>query len=218
MDFSADFFARNFHELQEHIASMSSGYPLNYQRIDQKTEPVVDALPHFNGSKVLEIGSNFGMYSLLMSPIARQVTALELDRENIEISLKFRRFFENKGCQFGNVDFHQETAKSVVDYDYDALLLTLVLYHLDDDEISILLNDAKQKASKIIIQCRPARIIKVKDGSLKSHISKTSRYNGLCDIASNIRFLQDIGMTKIKVVVSEKMLGNEVFPVLIAER
>ncbi|WP_298334890.1 hypothetical protein [uncultured Erythrobacter sp.] len=218
MNFNADFFTKNFNELQSHISSMSSGYPLNYQRVDQKTEPVIDALPHFRGSKVLEVGSNFGMYSLLMSPIAKRVTALELDQDNIEISHKFRRFFEGKGCKFENLQFYQQTARSVVDHDYDALLLTLVLYHLNNDEISILLKDAKEKASKIIIQCRPARMIKVNDGSLKSHVSKTNLYNGLCDIASNIQFLENIGMTRIKIVVNENMLGNEVFPVLISER
>ncbi len=217
MTYSANVFKSNFKELQEHIASMSSGYPLNYQRVDQKTEPVIDALSHFSGSKVLEIGSNFGMYSLMLSPVAKKIMAMELDPENIAISEKVRAFFETKGFRFDNVSFHNQSAASLVKHDYDALLLTLVLYHLNDKEIEVLLEDAKKKAKKIIIQCRPARIIKVKDGSLKSHVSKTRRYNGLCDIASNIRFLEEIGMKKIRVVVNEKLLGNEVFPVLIAE-
>lgn len=218
MNYNVDVFKSSYPELQRHIASMNSSYPLDYQRIDQKTEPVIDVLSHFAGSRVLELGSNFGMYSLLMSPLAEKVTALEIDPENVSISNTVRVFFESMGYKFENLMFHLQSAGRIVDHDYDALLLTLVLYHLNDNEIDILIEDAKKKAEKIIIQCRPARIIKVSQGTLKSHVSKTSRFNGLCDIASNIKFLQEVGMKKISVVVSEKMLGNEVFPVLIAER
>lgn len=218
MPYNHTVFKSCFKELQSALSSLESVYPLDYQRVDQKTLPVISELDHFAGCKVAELGSNFGMYSLMMSPIAEQVIGLELDRRIMDVSKAAARFFEGKGYSFDNVRFVNTSASAIVDQDYDALLLTLVLYHLNDEEIDILMRDAREKCKKVIIQCRPARIIKVKSGSLKSHVSRTTRFNGLCDIASNISFLQEIGMTKISVTVSADMLGNEVFPVLVAER
>ena len=194
------------------------GYPPDYQRIDQKSLPVISRLGLLNGACVLEVGSNFGMYSLLMSGFTKYVYALEIDKCVFEVGLAWRKFFEARGFKFPNLEQINCPSKKASDLEYDALLLCLVLYHLDNDEIECLLEDAKSKCEKVVVQCRPSRVIKSQKGALPGHVSKTTLFDGLCDIAGNIRFLQAMGMKNIAVHVSEKLLGEEVFPVICGYR
>lgn len=219
MSFSSADFTGHFEELMNSISqSDAGGYPLSYQRVDQKTAPVISKLDLFSGCKVLEIGSNFGMYTMLMSRFAKTVTGLEIDRSIFDISGRWLKFFGSKGYRFDNVTLLNESAAACTRIDYDALLLTLVLYHLSDDEIDLIIEDAKRKCDRVVIQCRPGRILAAERGSFSGHISKNTRFDGVFDIAGNIRFLEALGMKKISVTVSEKMLGSEVFPVLTGER
>ena len=219
MKMNLEFFAANFENLNNSLAENKfSGYPKDYQRIDQKTIPVIERLEIFRGLNVLEVGSNYGMYSLLMSEIAYKVFALEIDKSIYEVGLKWRQFFENLGCSFYNLEQINDEATRAKQINYDALLLTLVLYHLNDAEIDLLIEDAKAKCEKIVIQCRPARNLAAQRGAFTGHISKTTRFDGLFDIAGNIKFLEAVGMKRISVTVSEKMLGSEVFPVLVGQR
>jgi len=212
--------------LQDHYEALKasldadkfSGYPKDYQRVDQKTLPVIENLHVFAGSHVLEIGSNFGMYSLLMSPIARQVTAVELDPTIYKASLKWRQFFERLGYSFDNVRTINGNVASSLSIEYDALLLTLVLYHLTNDEIDLLIEDARKKCERMVIQCRPGRMLAKERGSFVGYVSKTDRFDGLFDIASNIRFMRTVGMKKINVHVNPELLGDEAFPVLVGYR
>lgn len=219
MKFTAQVLSDHFDELQRYISKLQfTGYPADYQRIDQKTEPVISQLDLFANHKVLDIGSNFGMYPLLTSQIARSVTGLEIDKHLHSVSLLWKQFFEEKGYDFSNLTLLNKGSNELVHIDYDALLLTLVLYHLNDDEVDLLIQDAKQKCQKIIIQCRPARILARQKGAFTGHVSKTSRYDGLFDIAANVRFLEEVGMKNIKIHVSEKLLGEEAFPVLVGTK
>jgi len=219
MIFSSAMLQANFDQLKQSLnEEIFSGHPKDYQRIDQKTIPVIEKLNIFSGMHVLEVGSNFGMYSLLMAPFARKVTALELDVRIHEVSLHWKKFFEAKGCYFGNVDFLNQGVSYLTSVDYDALLLTLVLYHLTDDEIDRLIEDSRKKCVKAVIQCRPARNLAREKGAFTGHVSKNDRFDGLFDIAGNIRFLKEIGMNNISVTCSSELLGNEVFPVIVGSR
>lgn len=219
MQLTADLFKENFGDLMISLEDLGGqGYPLDYQRIDQKTEPVIEKLSHLAGCKVLEIGSNFGMYSLLMSSIAAEVIGLEIDRRNLTVSQRIRLFFETKGYQFDNVDIREASAIAAQSIDYNGVLLTLVLYHLDDQEIDALIEDFKIKCNKMVIQCRPGRFFASKRGSFTGHVSRTTRFDGLYDIAGNIQFMETIGLKNIRVTVNAHMLGQEVFPVIIGER
>ncbi|MDO9639976.1 MAG: hypothetical protein Q7J44_15675 [Pseudotabrizicola sp.] len=219
MSFSSADFTGHFDELMKSISeSKVGGYPLSYQRVDQKTEPVIRKLELFRNRNVLEIGSNFGMYTMLTSQFAKTVTGLEIDRSIFDISGRWLQFFKDKGYSFDNITLLNESAATCTRIDYDALLLTLVLYHLSDDEIDLIIEDAKKKCDCVVIQCRPGRILAAERGSFSGHISKNTRFDGVFDIAGNIRFLEALGMKKISVAVSEKMLGSEVFPVLTGER
>lgn len=198
--------------------STFSGYPKNYQRVDQKSMPVIEALGNFSGRRVLEIGSNFGMYSLLMSGVAAHVTALEPDEKIFHGATQWREFFEKKGYNFANVRYVNQGVTCLADVDYDALLMTLVLYHLNNDEIDKLVEDARSKCQVAIVQCRPGRAIARERGSFGGYLSKNDRFDGLCDIAGNVRFLRALGMRNVAVTVSAEMLGDEVFPVLVGRR
>lgn len=213
-----DAFSALYPEWKSHIQGMESSYPLDYQRVDVKTQPVIAELAHFSGAKVADIGSNFGMFSLLASPFARDVTGLERSSPIHAVSEASKAFFETKGYDLSNVSFVNKAVKAIVDIDYDALLMTLVLYHLNDQEVDILMEDARKKCERAIIQCRPGRGVEFHRGALTDHISRNDRYDGLYDIAGNIRFLNEIGLKNIRVSVSPELFGREVFPVLIAER
>ena len=111
------------------------------------------------------------MYSLLMSSIAQSVVALEVDSAIYANSLYWKNFFESKGYAFSNVEIINKDVSHCVSVNYDALLLTLVLYHLTDEEIDLLMDDAKHQCDRIIIQCRPTRILAKEKGSLVGHVS-----------------------------------------------
>jgi SAM-dependent methyltransferase len=213
-----DAFSFYYSELQEHIKGLKSSYPSDYQRVDIKTLPVISCLSYLANSKVIDIGSNFGMFSLLMSSIASEVLGLERSSDIYAISNEVKAFFSTKGFALDNVRFINKSLKEIQNHTYDSLLMTLVLYHLDNDEIDLLVEDAKRKCDRAIIQCRPGRGVEYHKGKLTDHVSRNDRFDGLYDIAGNIRFLKAIGMKRIKVTVSEELFGTEVFPVLIAER
>lgn len=209
----------HFDALKDSLAGGAfSGYPKDYQRVDQKTRPVIGKLDLFAGRRVLEIGSNFGMYSLLMSGIADRVTALEPNAPIHRTSLQWKSFFESRGFDFPNVRFVNEGVVHAAGVDYDALLMTLVLYHLTNDEIDLLIEDARAKCEVAIVQCRPGRAAARDRGSFGGYLSRTDRFDGLFDIASNVRFLRALGMKEISITVSPDLLGDEVFPVLVGRR
>ncbi len=211
-------FSALYPALQAHIQGMESSYPLDYQRVDEKTRPVIAELGHLRGGKVADIGSNFGMFSLLTSRYAREVIGFERSSPIYAVSQASKNFFETKGYDLSNVRFVNGAVKAVVDVDYDSLLLTLVLYHLNNQEVDMLIEDARKKCERAVIQCRPGRGVEFHRGALTDHVSRNDRFDGLYDIAGNIRFLNDIGLKKIRVSVSPKLFGREVFPVLIADR
>jgi hypothetical protein len=209
---------QHFAALTASLSGSFAGYPKDYQRVDQKTRPVIEQLGAFSGRHVVEIGSNFGMYSLLMSGIARHVTALEPNGSIHRTSLHWKAFFEDRGFAFPNVDFVNEGAMHATGVDYDALLMTLVLYHLNNDEIDRLIEDARGKCEVAIVQCRPGRGLARDRGSFGGYLSQTDRFDGLYDIAGNIRFLHALGLKNVSVSVSSELHWNEVFPVLVGRR
>jgi len=219
VNFNSDTIKERFGDLKKSLSDLSfSGYPMDYQRVDQKTIPVIERLNVFQGKTVLEMGSNFGMYSLLMSSIANKVHAVEIDQHLHGVSLRWKDFFSDGDNSFSNVHFYNEGAMQIGKYDFDALLLTLVLYHLNNEEIDFLIDEARSKCDTILIQCRPARILAKEKGAFRGHVSKNTRFDGLCDIAANVRFLREVGMKDISIYVSENLLGEEAFPVLIGKK
>lgn len=214
----SDDYIELYKDLQLNLLGMESSYPLDYQRIDDKTRPVIEELNHLNDSKLVDIGSNFGMFSILASAFAKNVVGLERSTQIHAVSEASKKFFETKGFDLTNINFINKAVSAIVETEYNALLMTLVLYHLDDKEVDLLIQDAQKKCERAIIQCRPGRGVKFHSGKLTDHISRNNRFDGLYDIAGNIKFLESIGLKKIRVSVSSKLFDNEVFPVLIAER
>ena len=104
-DFNRYVFNVHYSDLQSHIGKMETPYPIDYQRIDQKTEPVIERLSHFTNAKVVDVGSNFGMYSLLLAPLAKSVVGVELDSQNFKIANAVKDYFVSKGCEFSNLEF-----------------------------------------------------------------------------------------------------------------
>lgn len=203
---------------QAFISKMKSSYPLDYQRVDNKTLPVINELLHFSGCKVLDLGCNFGMYSLLASQFSEEVIGLERSGDIFAIANESKKYFEQNGFDISNVRFVHGDVRCIKEIKYNALMMTLVLYHLDNHEVDLLVEDAKSKCDKAIIQCRPGRGVEFHRGALTDHISRNDRFDGLYDIAGCIRLLKEIGLTNIKITVSPELFGREVFPVITAER
>jgi hypothetical protein len=216
--FNEKVFHSYFQDVQKLLSDSKSSYPSNYQRVDEKTFPVIRELSGFQGMNVVDVGSNFGMFTLLLSGFAERVKGLERSEALYSDSLKVQDFFGSKGFDFPNVSFVNKTASWIPHLEYDALLLTLVLYHLNNDEVDQLVEDARHKAERVVIQCRPGRQIRFERGALPDYVSRTDRFDGLYDLAGNIRFLKEIGLTKIRVEVSPVLFGGEVFPVIVGSR
>lgn len=190
-------------------------YPLDYQRIDEKTIPVVQNLKHLIDCNVVDLGSNFGMYSLLLGSIAKSVTGIEIDLNHHKVSIEAKSYFESNGYDLNNVNFINNSAKVLPSLAYNGLLLTLVAYHLNNEEVELLISDAKKKCEKVLIQCRPGRSSLYQGNLLRKKVSSNNMFGGLVDIAGNVQLLEAMGMKKIQVHVSPKLYNSEVFPILI---
>lgn len=204
--------------LQESIDGLKSSYPLDYQKIDIKSSLLVDQLPYFTGSKLADVGSNFGMYSILSSRFALQVFAIERSRQSHEVARAAVAFFKENHYSLTNLSLKNLAVSALDAVDYDALLLSLVLYHLSNDEVDGLVEDARKKCERMIIQCRPGRAIKYETGALTDHVSRNTRFDGCYDIAGCVKFMREVGMSEIEIKVDSRLYGGEVFPVLLGKR
>lgn len=211
-----DIFAARSAVLQGVLEPFPSSYPKDYQRIDQKTEFVVRNLSLFDGCRVVDLGSNFGMFSLLLASHAECVWGIERSKEFVDISSAVQNYFTGEGFSLANVSFLNASSPEIAKVNYNAILATLVLYHLSDEEVDCLIEDAKSKCERIMLQARPGRAIMWNSGRLPDYTSRNTRFNGLYDVADNIRFLHALGFQKITVETNPVLLGEEVFPVIFA--
>ncbi len=206
-------------DILEATAHLPASYPRDYQRVDLKTQQVIQNYGFFEGRDVLDLGSNVGMHSFLLARHCRSVQGLEISGYSGHISDSTKRFLSSRGFFVDNVSFIIGAAKDLPSISYDALLACLVLYHLSNDEIDVLLNELKTKVSRIVIQARPARAERVREGTLNDNVAaRNERYHGLYGIADNIQFLSAAGFKNIRVECNAELFDGECFPVILGDK
>ena len=67
-------------------------------------------------TKVLDVGSNPGFFSLFLSKFARSVDAIEPNKSLVELSNYMRDYLKIKNCSFHNMSFEDFQAKKKYDF------------------------------------------------------------------------------------------------------
>jgi hypothetical protein len=218
-----DFESSDFRDWRSHIhlivEGKGSSYPANYQDVSGKTEILVSALNIFADSKLLDVGSNFGLFSLLSAKYCRTVTGLEREEKIFEASGAVKEFLAKVGYRVGNVEFYKGTvSQGLSAYDFDSMLLSLVLYHMNDSEIGIIGDALRNRCERVVIQARPGRKQKFQSGSLTDFVSNTTLYNGLISASDNVNFLRDCGFSDIKIINLPHLYDGEDFPLIVGAK
>jgi SAM-dependent methyltransferase len=208
---------KSLHDLWRNI---EGGYPYNYQNLTQsKAEVMLRALKYTSGQRVLEMGCNSGLYTLIMSNYASSVDAIDIDGPSILRAKAGFDFARSNGWCADNINFE---CAGVIEFindhaDYDCFVASLALYYLNDDAVVKLRDYIRNHISRIIVQCRPARKKLVENNPQYGRVTYTSLYNGLYDLSDNLNFLQDCGFKEV-LVYGMGEIENDSCPALIADK
>lgn len=207
----------SFYELWRDI---DGSYPYNYQNLSQlKSQTMLRAISYTKERKVLEIGCNSGLYTLMISNYASSIDAIDIDYANVQRALAGFRFARSNGWCLNNINFECARATEFLanHEEYDCLVAALVLYYFKDDEIMMIKDYIQKNISRLIIQCRPARRKLVENNPQYGRVSYTSLYGGMYDIAGNLQFINDCGFRDVRIFGMGDMEDDHC-PVIIADK
>lgn len=216
--FDSESFVKGYEGFIRNNSKFGAHYPVDYQNINVKTNLVIEYLPLLSGSRLVDLGSNFGMFSLLSAQFCKSVVGVERDSDIYLAANDNLQTLRIEGYELENVSFLNAESSVVEKLEFDAVLLTLVLYHLNDDEISILQNNIAKKCSFALVQTRPGRASQYVDGKLPDYVSNNKKYNGLINVEDNINFLKDCGFKTFKISYLKELFFGEDFPVILGLR
>lgn len=205
-------------DLTRLIASAGSEYPPDYQQISPKSTFVLNNLPVFEGKRVVDIGSNFGIYTMLISRYAHSVVGMERSPKIFDAANLVLNYLKGRGFSLENVTFRNQSAEYIKELDVNAALISLVLYHLQDSIIDEIFNFLTHRCETVVLQARPARYKAFQKGLLTDHVSVNTKYNGLFDLDDNLQLVHDCGFKKIRIDVNPELYYGEVFPVIVASK
>jgi SAM-dependent methyltransferase len=206
----------NLHNLWR---SVDDEYPADYQSLTEKSKALIECLPLLVNCRVLDIGCNAGFYSILLGKVAHSVTGVDPSDALIHRAKLAHGYFEDAGHSLHHVRFLKGNFAEVLPArDFDAVLASLVLYHVGDANILVLKEALKTKVSKILIQCRPARDVIFTQKPECGPIATTTLYNGLYKIEDCLSLLRDCGFANATVLQMNIQLYGEHFPIIYAQR
>lgn len=198
--------------------TVETGYPGDYQDLTEKSEPLIKCLPLLSESRVLDIGCNAGMYSLLVARYAHSVVGIDTSSQLISRANMTKEYFEENVYSAHNVNFLTGNFADIInEIEVDAVLASLVLYHVGDANIEILRDFLREKSKKILIQARPQRLEAYKDHPEWGTVSNTKLYNGLYTVEDCLNFLRDCGFDDAK-VLHMNAYYYEYFPIIFSEK
>ena len=205
-------------ELHRLWSEVPDAYPNDYQQITPKSAALIAALPLLADSHVMDIGSNAGLYSLLAARHAASVIGVDPSEPLVRRAEAARNYFEDNAYSVHNARFQcANFADVILDAKVDAVIASLVLYHLGDENISVLKDYLATQCSKVLIQCRPERMEAFKRHPEWGKVSTTTVYNGLYKIEDCLELLRDCGFSSALVMQMDAYY-YEHFPVLYAEK
>ena len=192
------------------------GYPVDYQGITTKSEPLISQLEGFRGKRVLDIGCNSGMYSYSLGACAKSVIGCDVEPVLIKRANEARAFFDRM-YDTKTVQFHHGNFVDKLDNEIDGVIASLVLYHVGDENLLALKNFLTERKPHVLLQARPMRAEAFKNSPSWGILSATTMYGGMYLIEDNLNFLRDCGYNSVEVTgLTESLFFGEHFPVIVA--
>jgi SAM-dependent methyltransferase len=191
-----------------------------YQFDNPRSRNVLERLSFLAGCRVLDIGSNTGMYAFALAPLAASVHGIDSGERFVQQAEAAKAALAARGKDVSNVTFEwHEVAKLDPDEtDVDAVLACNVLYHLNDVEMGIL-ERLLASCRKAFFQMRPRRVLAFeRNRETFFYVSQNSVCGGMYTLGHALEFLQTCGFRRFEIHGEERYWGDEPFPVLLAER
>lgn len=193
------------------------GYYPTYQDVNEKSVALIEQLPRFRGRHLLDIGCNSGLYSCLSARVAASV--LGCDVEPVLIA-RARAAAAHLAPHLpaGCVDFkHGSFVDALGGGRFDAVLASLVLYHVGDEALASLAAFLKARKPLVILQVRPARAEAFAAKPEWKTVSTTQKYGGMYTVEGNLEFLRDCGYENATVHgMRSTLFYGEHFPIVTA--
>jgi 2-polyprenyl-3-methyl-5-hydroxy-6-metoxy-1,4-benzoquinol methylase len=124
----------------------------NWGAVKKKVAHLRRFLKLFKGRRVLEIGCNAGIASFDLANSAKSYLGIEAKENYYKQALTTKKYLRNKNVEYRNQRFEDFVNKD--NEGYDALYVSYVLYHLDNDEIKLLKNKVLSKCDLVMIYSR----------------------------------------------------------------
>lgn len=190
----------------------------SYQKLNKISYSIIQQLHRLEGSNVLDIGCNSGIYSLLGARYAKKMLGCDTKEGYIFRAQVAKQYFQNSVYDVSNTKF---VVGNFVDYlndDIDCIIASKVLYHLGDKNILALKNFLSIGKRKILIQARPQRDISFKKYPEWGVVSATKIYNGLYKLEDCLDFLRDCGFDSVEISSMTVETNGEFLPIIYAAR
>jgi 2-polyprenyl-3-methyl-5-hydroxy-6-metoxy-1,4-benzoquinol methylase len=178
---------------------------------------VIRVLPELRNTKMIDLGCNFGLYSLLAARFAAQVVGIDINQEFIDIANRSKELLIGVGFAFDNVVFSRRFVSSLRRGEFNSMLLACVLYHLSDKEVAYLQSYISENCTRVVVQCRPDRDKHFSSGKIVEYASANNQYGALYRPEDASEFLRKAGMS-VDIYSSGELFYGETFPVVIGKK
>jgi 2-polyprenyl-3-methyl-5-hydroxy-6-metoxy-1,4-benzoquinol methylase len=184
--------------------------------VNSKSVALIRQLEQLKGLRVLDIGCNSGLYSCLAATTAKSVLGCDVEPVLIERARSAAKYFQPL-IGSDNVEFRQGSFIEVLDHQFDAIVASLVLYHIGDMALDLLGQYLKAHKPMVILQARPERAKAFLANPDWQTVSTTTKYNGMYTVESNLEFLRDCGYESASVYgMNSTLFHGEYFPIVVA--
>ena len=199
------------------LTSNDFGYPVDYQGITSKAAPLLAKLECLYGRRVLDIGCNSGLYSYVAGMYAESVTGCDVEQVLIKRAEEAREFYE-RYYDTRHVGFYHGNFVAQLHNDIDAVVASLVLYHVGDENLLKLQEFLIRRKPIVLLQARPGRAEAFKRNPSWGILAATTIYNGMYRVEDNLEFLRDCGYDCAEVCgLKDSEYYGELFPVIVAK-
>lgn len=198
------------------ILGQDTGYPIDYQGVTSKSEPLLLELDGFINKNVLDIGCNSGLYSYFCGQYANSIIGCELEELLLKRADSARLFF-NSFYDTSHVSFFHGNFVDKLSSDITGIIAACVLYHVGDDNLKALMKFLVTNRPMIMLQARPMRYDAFLANPEWGMVSNTKLFNGMFRIEDNLNFLKECGYNNARVIgLRSTLFYGEYFPVIIA--
>lgn len=190
----------------------------SYQSVSEIGRNIMGQLHRLKGARVLDIGCNSGLYSLLAARHAEAVIGCDLKEGYIARAEAAKAYFAEHVHPVDNVRFVVSKFNDLLTDEVNAIMAAKVLYHLGDENIEDLKRFLSEGKKKVLIQARPQRAEAFKRHPEWYQLSVTKAYNGLYAVEDCLNLLRDCNFDSAEVTSMVYSTKGEHFPVIFAER